>query len=825
MKRLLFILILIFWVHKCFSQWTQYPVPQNLGRSPSTLVYTNSIKADQGIIFGSFADTAAANALPYLRYNVGTAIWSTSDSSLYVLQKSAFGSYWFKVAGAGGGATGNFWNLTGNFVPVTPAGLGVGHNDPYNALNFKTNALTRLSIPVDGIVRSAGAANKYLMMDTITKEMYYGDAGTGGSYTFPYSVVAPGNAIQLENDTSAAAPGYFYGFNENGRRGFEVPKNIYNSDGTLTGNRTVDFNNNNLNFTTGSGELRINQISAGDYSTAKVQINNQTQFGPYLQVGNLTGNSAANVLYVFFRSNDTATISNIASHKARLFQANRDIVLGEGGVNISDKSGSASNLIFRLRDTVTLLPQGSDLVYGQRSGLVFVKNADYSGRSIVRSGNGGIAFDASAAHLSTVELPHTGGGGGNYYLKGYYAANVGYLYGNNASGDTIENYMGFYSTGSNNQRVLRAYNFFGTGIGPNIDSVWGIYQTQEHYNYLSSRLKIGGSTNRFSPDYNGVADSTLDVRGGAVITGGLKLTGIPYDAGLYSVRIDGSGNISYYDTTTGGGTPAGNFGNVQINRNGAFATPGSDSLDFESATGLTVKGGIRGTTLGVNVAAPTSTYAAQINGDATYTTMLRLNTAESYPRFISMETAFGQNAYFGGTFRGVELVLPLSDGSFAVSRGANNLVNFNLEDGLKVGRRLQTKQGADVASANNVTLGGDGSVFEITGTTTINLIANTNWQNGSEVTLLLENGITVSHNTASSGSNITILLAGAANFTTTAPSVLKLLLSEVGGTQAWREVSRTVFKNINYPANDSNIVIWANKRVRVEKCQMAAGVY
>jgi hypothetical protein len=45
----------------------------------------------------------------------------------------------------------------------------------------------------------------------------------------------------------------------------------------------------------------------------------------------------------------------------------------------------------------------------------------------------------------------------------------------------------------------------------------------------------------------------------------------------------------------GGATPAGNFGNLQINRNGALAAPGSDSLDFESATGFSVKGDINTT--------------------------------------------------------------------------------------------------------------------------------------------------------------------------------------------------------------------------------------
>jgi len=57
------------------------------------------------------------------------------------------------------------------------------------------------------------------------------------------------------------------------------------------------------------------------------------------------------------------------------------------------------------------------------------------------------------------------------------------------------------------------------------------------------------------------------------------------------------GGLVDYTGSFGGGTPAGNFGNLQIGRNGAFATPGSDSLDFESATGLTVKGNITSSTL------------------------------------------------------------------------------------------------------------------------------------------------------------------------------------------------------------------------------------
>ena len=106
--------------------------------------------------------------------------------------------------------------------------------------------------------------------------------------------------------------------------------------------------------------------------------------------------------------------------------------------------------------------------------------------------------------------------------------------------------------------------------------------------------------------------------------------------------------------------------------------------------------------------------------------------------------------------------------------------------------RLQEKQGADVASANNLVLGSDGNVFEITGTTQINLVSNLNWQNGSQITLLFTSTPTVKHNQATSGTNITIQLAGAVDFVASAGDVLTLVLSEIGGTQAWRERSRAV---------------------------------
>lgn len=108
------------------------------------------------------------------------------------------------------------------------------------------------------------------------------------------------------------------------------------------------------------------------------------------------------------------------------------------------------------------------------------------------------------------------------------------------------------------------------------------------------------------------------------------------------------------------------------------------------------------------------------------------------------------------------------------------------------GNRLQPIQGADVASANNLALGADGNVFEITGTTQINLISNLNWQNGSTVTLYFTSNPVVKHNQATSTTDITIQLAGAVDFSATAGDTLTLQLGEIGGTQAWREIGRAV---------------------------------
>lgn len=106
--------------------------------------------------------------------------------------------------------------------------------------------------------------------------------------------------------------------------------------------------------------------------------------------------------------------------------------------------------------------------------------------------------------------------------------------------------------------------------------------------------------------------------------------------------------------------------------------------------------------------------------------------------------------------------------------------------------RVLEAQGADVASANDLNLGKDGNTFEITGATQINAIATAFWQNGARITLLFTSNPTVKNNTAGGAGTAVILLAGSVDFSATAGDTLSLVLSEIGGVQAWREVSRAV---------------------------------
>jgi len=256
-------------------------------------------------------------------------------------------------------------------------------------------------------------------------------------------------------------------------------------DITAAANRS--FNQNGYDFSfTGDGSFKINGGVSG--STAKFQIgqNKITQFAPTLSVGTVPVNS----IHSFFYFDDTLTAANNSSVPLQGFQLNRYITQGENNVSVQFKTGALLGLVFRTKDTITLVPQGSDAVYGMHGSLLFRKRSDQTGRSAIRSGTiPGI--DASAGFLGSINL--SGGvPGNNFHLYGDYSAITAYNYNNSGSGvDTIDSYYAFLSYGSSQTYINRAYNFYGEGIGGGADTVWGLYTTAEDFNYMSNGLRIG----------------------------------------------------------------------------------------------------------------------------------------------------------------------------------------------------------------------------------------------------------------------------------------------------------------------------------------------
>lgn len=164
----------------------------------------------------------------------------------------------------------------------------------------------------------------------------------------------------------------------------------------------------------------------------------------------------------------------------------------------------------------------------------------------------------------------------------------------------------------------------------------------------------------------------------------------------------------------------------------------------------------------------------------------------SYSGNVATVTPAGGGGGVGGTVGATDNRIPRSDGTGGATLQAgltteDDSGNVTTTGHLTPGKRLKGKQGTDVASETDITLG-DGNYFHITGTTAINTIAAAGWPSGSLVVLQFTASVTVAH--AGAGDFDSILLAGAANFSATAGDTLTLIYDGANGV--WRECARAV---------------------------------
>jgi hypothetical protein len=182
-------------------------------------------------------------------------------------------------------------------------------------------------------------------------------------------------------------------------------------------------------------------------------------------------------------------------------------------------------------------------------------------------------------------------------------------------------------------------------------------------------------------------------------------------------------------------------------------------------------------------------YAEQVGSGANNIFMTPTSGAGNY--FAVQNTGGTKWSIYAGGGMNLELGAA-STGVLTFAPGFVNSLTINTSGGLWAKRNIEN-QGADVASvAGAITVGTDGNAFEITGTNAITLISNLTWQNGAVITLAFTSTATLTDGTANSGTNIGMELAGNTNFVASAGATLTLRLMEIGGTQRWREVARSV---------------------------------
>lgn len=192
--------------------------------------------------------------------------------------------------------------------------------------------------------------------------------------------------------------------------------------------------------------------------------------------------------------------------------------------------------------------------------------------------------------------------------------------------------------------------------------------------FLTHNETAGGGLDLTTP-----AGSTVTLNAGT--TNKLKISG--YGSGThtgtptYGLSVDASGNV--IETSGGGSSPAGNYDNIQINRNGVFDTPGGDSLSFDAGI-LNVKGEIS------SIGQITGTGGLNITGGSTI-------------------NSNGQNVQFGDVTNGTYIDISGVDNDNVINYFSNTIHDF------QTGSVSMRAYGAGVA-----TFDASGNISSVNGT-------------------------------------------------------------------------------------------------------------
>lgn len=314
--------------------------------------------------------------------------------------------------------------------------------------------------------------------------------------------------------------------------------------------------------------------------------------------------------------------------------------------------------------------------------------------------------------------------------------------------------------------------------------------TGTYANTSTGNMTLGGTTGTWLPNSAGIGFGSLSGIDGRFEVNGIGTTSVTWTSQFHNstgtnnalmIRDDGNVGIGTASPTSrlyvGGGGLVPSITSefaVSSNTGATVMTLGSAAVEIaigEYGGTLAYMGTRTNSTLnlqqaGNNYVKIISGGLVSIGNDDTPTAKLHVKGSGATP---STNTAIFENSV--GTD-----ILTIRDDKVSI---------FNT--------RYTGTQGADVASvAGAIAVGYDGNTFELTGTNAVTLLSNLGWQNGAEVTFIFTSTATITDGTANSGTDIGFECAGNADFVGSADDVITFILSEMGGTQRWREKNRSV---------------------------------
>ena len=283
---------------------------------------------------------------------------------------------------------------------------------------------------------------------------------------------------------------------------------------------------------------------------------------------------------------------------------------------------------------------------------------------------------------------------------------------------------------------------------------------------VASKLRVGSTV---APSSTLDVTGTMSISGTSTLTGAVETKTINNSVGNLNLNSNGNTILQSYGSPIITAYPnnlifspvAGNNTGVPYSFSGVgtYSNTASTNIPFFKVTGAT-----RGWLTGA--------------------------IATQYENYFTAPTYTAAGASTITTAAGLYVAKPI----MGTNMTATSIFGIQTDGGISTtGGRIIAVQGADVASAAGaITLGSDGNVFELTGTSAVTLISNIGYQNGAEITLIFTSTASLTDGTANSGTNIGFELAGNVNFTGSAEDLITLVLCEIGGTQRWREKCRSV---------------------------------